>query len=67
MTCGLTIPASEGAKTYDLCPIIIHNDKLQVFISTDEQGSVSLKDLAELINAYDGSETLSIVVDQMRG
>ena len=63
MTCGLTIPAPEGAKTYDLCPIIIHDDKPQVFISTDEQGSASLKDLTELIAAYDGSETVSIVVD----
>ena len=63
MTCGLTIPAPEGAKTYDLCPIIIHDDKPQVFISTDEQGSASLKDLTELIAAYDGSETASIAVD----
>lgn len=63
MTCGLTIPAPEGAKTYDLCPIIIHDDKPQVFISTDEQGSASLKDLTELIGAYDGSETASITVD----
>ena len=63
MTCGLTIPAPEGAKTYDLCPIIIHDDKPQVFISADEQGSASLKDLTELIAAYDGSETVSIVVD----
>lgn len=67
MTCGLTIPAPEGAKTYDLCPIIIHDDKPQVFISTDEQGSASLKDLTELIAAYDGSETVSIAVDEMRG
>ena len=63
MTCGLTIPAAEGAKTYDLCPIIIHTAKPQVFISADAQGSASLKDLTELIAAYDGSETVSIVVD----
>ena len=63
MTCGLTIPAPEGAKTYDLCPIIIHDDKPQVFISADAQGSASLKDLTELIAAYDGSETVSITVD----
>ena len=67
MTCGLTIPAPEGAKTYDLCPIIIHDDKPQVFISTNEQGSASLKDLTELIAAYDGSETASIAVDEMWG
>lgn len=67
MTCGLTIPAPEGAKTYDLCPIIIHDDKPQVFISADAQGSASLKDLTELIAAYDGSETVSIAVDQMWG
>ena len=67
MTCGLTIPASEGAKSYELCPITIHDDKPQVLISTDEQGSTSLKDLTELINAYDGSETLSIIIDAMRG
>ena len=67
MTCGLTIPAPEGAKTYDLCPIIIHDDKPQVFISADAQGSASLKDLTELIAAYDGSETVSIAVDEMWG
>lgn len=67
MTCGLTIPAPEGAKTYDLCPIIIHDDKPQVFISADAQGSASLKDLTELIAAYDGSETASIAVDEMWG
>ena len=65
MTCGLTIPASEGAKSYELCPITIRDYKLQVLISTDEQGSVLLKDLTELIAAYDGSETLSIVIDKM--
>lgn len=65
MTCLLTIPAPEGAKTYDLCRIIIHDDKPQVFISTDEQGSASLKDLTELIAAYDGPETVSIAVDEM--
>ena len=63
MTCFLTIPAPEGAKNYDLCPIIIHDDKPQVLIPTDEQGSASFKDLTELIAAYDGSETVSIVVD----
>lgn len=63
MTCIVTIPAPEGAKTYALCPIIIHDDKPQVFISADEQGSASLKDLTELIDAYDGAETVSIVVD----
>lgn len=67
MTCGLTIPAPEGAKTYDLCPIIIHDDKPQVFISADAQGSASLKDLTELIATYDGSETASIAVDEMWG
>ncbi|MDY4729538.1 MAG: hypothetical protein SPC26_05365 [Lactobacillus amylovorus] len=65
MTCFLTIPASEGEKTYGLCPIIIHDDKLQVFISADAQGSASLKDLTELITAYDGPETISITVDEM--
>lgn len=65
MTCGLTIPASEGAKSYELCPIIMHNDKPQVLISTDEQGSALLKDLTGLIAAYDGSETLSIAIDRM--
>ena len=65
MTCGLTIPASEGAKTYNLCPIIIYDDKPQVLISTDEQGSALLKDLTELIDRYDGSETLSIAIDRM--
>lgn len=63
MTCILTIPAPEGAKDYALCPIIIHDDKPQVFISTDAQGSASLKDLTELIAAYDGTETASITVD----
>lgn len=63
MTCFLTIPAPEGAKTYGLCPIIIHDDKPQVFISADAQGSASLKDLTELITAYDGSETVSITID----
>lgn len=67
MTCLLTIPAPEGAKTYAFCPIIIHDDKPQVFISADAQGSASLKDLTELITAYDGSETVSIAVDQMWG
>ena len=65
MTCGLTIPASEGAKSYELCPITIHDDKPQVLISTDEQGSALLKDLTELIDKYDGSETLSIAIDRM--
>ena len=63
MTCIVTIPAPEGAKTYVFCPIIIHDDKPQVFISADEQGSASLKDLTELIAAYDGTETASITVD----
>lgn len=63
MTCIVTIPAPEGATTYALCPIIIHDDKPQVLISTDAQGSASFKDLTELIAAYDGSETVSIVVD----
>lgn len=63
MTGFLTIPAPEGAKDYALCPIIIHDEKPQVFISADAQGSASLKDLTELIAAYDGSETVSIVVD----
>lgn len=63
MTGILTIPTSEGAKDYILCPIIIHDDKPQVFISTDAQGSASLKDLTELIAAYDGTETASITVD----
>lgn len=67
MTCLLTIPAPEGAKTYDLCRIIIHDDKPQVFISTDAQGSASLKDLTELITAYDGPETVSVTVDEMWG
>lgn len=65
MTCGLTIPTPEGAKTYELCPITIHDNKPRVLISTDEQGSASLKDLTELIAAYDGSETLSIAIDRM--
>lgn len=65
MTCGLTIPASEGAKSYELCPITIHDDKPQVLISTDEQGSALLKNLTELINTYNGYETLSIVIDRM--
>ena len=64
MTCGLTIPAPEGAKTYNLCPIIIYEDKPQVLISTDEQGTALFKDLTELITTYDGSETLSIVIDR---
>lgn len=63
ITCIVTIPAPEGATTYALCPIIIHDDKPQVFISADAQGSASLKDLTELIAAYDGSETASITVD----
>lgn len=63
MTCAVTIPAPEGAKDYALCPIIIHDGKPQVFISADAQGSASLKDLTELIAAYDGSETASIAVD----
>lgn len=63
ITCIVTIPAPEGATTYALCPIIIHDDKPQVFISTDAQGSASLKDLTELIAAYDGTETASITVD----
>ena len=63
MTSILTIPAPEGAKDYALCPIIIHDSKPQVFISTDAQGSASLKDLTELIGAYDRTETASITVD----
>ena len=63
MTGIVTIPAPEGAKDYALCPIIIHDSKPQVFISADAQGSASLKDLTELIAAYDGSETASITVD----
>ena len=65
MTSIVTIPAPEGVTTYILCPIIIHDDKPQVFISADAQGSASLKDLTELISAYDGSETASIAVDQL--
>ena len=63
MTGILTIPTPEGAKDYALCPIIIHDSKPQVFISADAQGSASLKDLTELIAAYDGTETASITVD----
>ena len=67
MTSIVNIPAPEGITTYILCPIIIHDDKPQVFISADAQGSASLKDLTELISAYDGSETASIAVDQLWG
>ena len=67
MTGILTIPAPEGAKDYALCPIIIHDSKPQVFISADAQGSASLKDLTELIAAYDGTETASITVDAIGG
>ena len=62
MTGILTIPAPEGAKDYALCPSRIRERKPRVFISTGAQGAASLKDLTELIAAYDGTETASITV-----
>lgn len=67
MTSKLTMPNSGGAELYTLCPITAHGGKLQVLISTNEQGSALLKDLTELIAAYDGSEALNILIDREAG
>ena len=67
MASKIAIPNSEGTKFYYLCPITVYDGKLQVLISTDEQGSTLLKDITELINTYDGSETLKILIDREGG